>query len=360
MLVGLATLIQADSRVATATIAADADNTLLTITGTTGYILEAGTLTDSLGNITAANVVSSSELFITEMANNGTVELTAAGLGTTVTMADATGATDSLNIVTAELATVNVGTVSVAGVETVNVTTTDLFTDTNDDGADDVLSAVTLNVAGDDLETLNVDGAGDLSLDTQSTTVTAVDASDMTGILTYTADGATAGTTVTGGAGNDVLTAAGSSDVLNGGAGDDTLTGADLSQLTGGAGVDTFMMNTASNSNSYSTITDLQAGDVIDLDAGNGGTVAFTSAAVVLAGTAAFQDYATAAANSLGTDINDAAYFQFSGNTFIVQSGDTGATNGFVAGTDSIIGITGLVDLSSASYNLTNGTLEIA
>lgn len=176
--------------------------------------------------------------------------------------------------------------------------------------------------------------------------------------MTYTANNGV--TTVTGGSDNDKLTASGSGDTLIGGAGNDTLTGADLTTLTGGAGNDIFVMNKPANVNSYSSITDLTAGDVIDLDVANAGTVVFTKSAVVLAGTAVFQDYANAAVNALGTDANDAAWFQFAGNTYIVQSGNATAANDFLNGSDSIIQIVGRVDLSTASYNQTNGTLEIA
>ena len=192
---------------------------------------------------------------------------------------------------------------------------------------------------------------------TGATALTTVDASAMKGTFTYTANDGT--TLVTGGAGNDTLVASGNSDTLVGGAGNDTLTGDNLSILTGGAGRDTFMMNRPANVNSFSSITDFSAGDVIDLDAGNVGSVVFTQSAVILAGTAVFQDFANAAINALVTDSNNAAWFQFGGNTFIVQSGDATANNNFNNGTDSIIQIVGLVDLSRASYNQTNGTLEM-
>jgi S-layer protein len=65
----------------------------------------------------------------------------------------------------------------------------------------------------------------------------------------------------------------------------------------------------------------------------------------------------------MGTDTDNAAWFQFGGNTYVVQSGldhVTTTTPDFVDGTDSIIKISGLVDLSTASYNQDVGTLEIA
>jgi len=53
------------------------------------------------------------------------------------------------------------------------------------------------------------------------------------------------------------------------------------------------------------------------------------------------------------------AWFQFDGNTYIVE--DVADSNtAFQNGTDMIVKITGTVDLSTASYNATHNTLEIA
>ena len=290
------------------------------------------------------------------MTNNGTIELTAAGLGATVTMTDATSTTaDILNVVLTNAATAAFGTVAAAGVETINITSTD---------SDTTVAAVhTMTLSDAAAKTINVTGNAGLTLDTNSTVLTAVNASAMTGALTYTADGAAAGTTVTGGSAADALTASGASDVLIGGAGNDTLTGANLTTLTGGAGNDTFFITAPTNVNAYSTITDLTAGDTIDF--GSATTVVFTAAAITLAPTAVFQDYANAAVNALGADTNNVAWFQYTNagvtSTYIVQSGrDHTATVDFGNGVDTIIQITGAVDLSTASYNQTTATLEIA
>lgn len=334
---------------------------VLTFTSATGGTTTvSGLSVTGTGTVTGVEAETSSQLTLTKMANGGTLELTGAGVGATVTMADATGTADSFNIVTkVDASDLNFGIVSVAGVETINLTATDITPVNTTTGAA-TISKATLALADSAAKTVNVTGESDLSLDLSSAlAVTAVNAGSFTGKLTLTATGSAA-MTVTGGSAADTLTASGSGDVLLGGAGNDVLTGANLTTLTGGAGNDIFMMNKPSNVNSYSTITDLTAGDVIDLDSGNAGTVVFTKSAVVLAGTAVFQDYANAAVNALGTDSNDAAWFQFDGNTYIVQSGDTTSGNDFVNGTDSIIKITGLVDLSTASYNQTYGTLEIA
>jgi S-layer protein len=304
-------------------------------------------------------------LALTNMAANGTVVLAAQGLYS-VALADASGSSDVLNVITTVAqGDINAGTLTAANVETINITADDTDNDHDTDGnlfeaGERQLSTLDLNAVN--ATSVVIDGDANLTLDmTGNTAVTSINASALTGNLSVTAFGTA---TVTGGSGNDQLVANGSGDTLIGGAGNDTLTGADLTTLTGGEGNDIFMMNMPTNVNSYSTITDLSAGDVIDLDAGNAGTVVFTASAVTLASTAVFQDFANAAVNALGTDTNDAAWFQYDGNTYIVQSGaDHSAATGtpdFQSGTDSIIQITGLVDLSTASYNQTIGTLEIA
>jgi len=290
------------------------------------------------------------------MANNGTVVLTdTGGVEVNITGA-AAGTADVLNVLTSKDGAFTNVALQANKVETINITADDV---------DNVnANTTTLTVWADSVTRINVaNPAGESDLTSLNLTVnsatalTVVDASAMLGAFTYTANDGT--TLVTGGAGNDVLVAAGNSDTLVGGAGDDTLTGDNLTILTGGAGRDTFMMNRPANVNSFSSITDFSAGDVIDLDVGNAGTVVFTQSAVILAGTAVFQDFANAAVNALGTDNNNAAWFQFGGNTFIVRSGDATLNNNFNNGTDSIIQIVGLVDLSRASYNQSNGTLEM-
>ena len=293
-------------------------------------------------------------LTLDKMANNGTLELVGPGdgAGVTVVMTDASGTADTFNIVTkVDAANLNFGTVSVAGVENINITATDTATGT--------VNKATLALTNSAAKTVNVNGSSDLDLNlTNAAAVTAVNAASLTGKLILTATG-TAALTVTGGSGADQLTGSGSGDVLKGGAGNDTLTGANLTELWGEGGNDTFVINMPTNVNNYSTIMDLASGDTIDLGAAT--TIVFNKTAVVpLAPTAVFQDYANASVNSLGTDADDAAWFQFEGNTYIVKSGNATAGNDFVNGQDSIIKIVGLVDLSTASYNQSDATLQIA
>jgi S-layer protein len=184
---------------------------------------------------------------------------------------------------------------------------------------------------------------------TSMTATTTVDASGMTGALTLVADGAAAGTTVTGGAGADILTASGARDTLIGGAGADTLTGTTFTTLTGGDGNDIFVMNQTASTN-YNTITDFAAGDVLRSTATD-----LNNTAIALNSTASFNDYLSAAIADAGA--GEAAWFQFGGNTYlIVDAGGDDST--YDATEDMMVQLTGLVDLSTASL-ASNGDISI-
>ncbi|HJV84308.1 MAG TPA: DUF4214 domain-containing protein [Noviherbaspirillum sp.] len=303
-------------------------------------------------------------LTLTKVADNSTLELTGAGTGVIVTMADATGSADTLNIVTkVSTADLNFGTVTTTNVETIHLTVTDTLLDNNADGVNDPVSASTVTLKDAALTTVTVTGNGNvtLNLDANVVALTSVDASGLTGALTATTNG-TVAQTIKGGSGDDVLTskATGSvADQLFGGDGMDTLVAnKGMSQMTGGAGHDIFQINVASlNVNSASTIMDLGSGDVIKFANAD----AFKSAAVTLDSTAVFQDFANAAIATITSD-NDLAWFQYGGNTYIVQEkfGGTGNHDTFLNNQDFIVKIVGTVDLSTASFNATAGTLEIA
>ena len=182
--------------------------------------------------------------------------------------------------------------------------------------------------------------------------LTMIDGSAMTGPLTATATNTTAAQTIKGGTAADGLTGFAQADVLLGGAGADTLTsGAGLNTLTGGADLDTFVVGTASTSlNSYSTITDLAQGETIKF----AGSVSFGASKVVLGSTAVFQDYANASV--LGNASRALTWFQFGGDTYIIDDVNA-STTAFINGSDKIIKIAGLVDLSTSSFNATQGTI---
>jgi S-layer protein len=290
------------------------------------------------------------------MSTNGTVVLTAGGL-VTVNVTDAAlvaSTADVLNVVLSSTGNLSAGTLTAANVETINISTVDTE-------VVQTKNVNTLTLTADKATAVNLTGAADLTLTmTGSTKVTSIDGSTMTGGLTVTSLNTTAATTIKGGSGNDVLTAAQgagvvTADVLLGGAGNDTLvSNAGLNVLTGGAGNDIFKIGVASlNVNSYATITDFAAGDLLEMT----GISAFKSAAVTLGGTAVFQDFANAAINSLAT--GEAGFFQFGGDTYVVADLGLTVSTSFVDTEDFIVKITGAVDLSNASFNDTFNTIAL-
>ncbi|MBI3230131.1 MAG: hypothetical protein HYZ45_08160 [Burkholderiales bacterium] len=81
-----------------------------------------------------------------------------------------------------------------------------------------------------------------------------------------------------------------------------------------------------------------------------------------MANTAVFQDYANAVVQNGGnSSVNGhSGWFQFNGDTYYVQSqhDGSGVNASFVNGTDFVVKLTGLIDLSSSTIGGTN-TLTI-
>lgn len=311
-------------------------------------------------------VLPGATLTLDNMANNGTLELTDAGAGVTVTMDDATGTSDSFNIVTkVDAADLDFGTVDVAGVETLNITATDTTPINTTTGAA-TISKATLEIADAAVKAVVVTGNANIDLTASGAALTSMDASAATGKVTFSS--AVNSAVVKGGSAADTLTATANSQKLNGGAGADVLvvTG-NLTELTGGAGADTFNIGDATtNVNSYATITDLSAGDKIKFSSG---AENFAASKVVLANTAVFQDFANAAIAA--TNDGEVSWFQFGGDTYIIENVAIDSDNSqqgvqsldnevtFTNGSDIIVKITGLVDLSTASFSASADTLLI-
>lgn len=333
-----------------------------------GLTAVAAATTVNLENLDAINYVVSngSGAFaykLDKMLNNATVELKAAHTnGIEVALKDATGTADVVNLIANADTGTNIGTVTVAGVETINITAND--TDVSNTVA---VSNNTLALKADTAATVNVTGAGNLvlALDAASVKVASVDASTATGALTLdlSAQNGVA-VTVKGGAGKDVLKASvnatpvdtnAKADVLQGGAGDDTLhAGSNGAKLIGGAGNDLFVLGAANKeANTYSSITDFQAGDLLQL---TGATKFSKLEAALNENTAVFSNFVDAA--MLQASTNQAVWFSFKGNGYVVV--DQVATNGtaFVNGEDSVIELVG-VDLSNASFNSQFNTVSL-
>jgi S-layer protein len=358
-------------------------------TDTVTVDLAALTYTD----ITSAGATDGDEdvLALTNAASGVLLNITAEGLFTIAVANASTGTADIVNLATNADGNLTIGKVTTANVETVNLSAVDKFVDVSGafdefgtaigDGKDDTNSAQSITLDIDEAVTLNITGSADLTVDILDTNnsgndivTTLVDASSFTGKLTLIADGKVSGTTVKGGSGDDTLTADGSGDVLMGGAGKDKLTATALTTLTGGEGNDTFVIGaTAVTSSTYSTITDLSSGDTIDINLGVSSgafteAATFTSTKVTLSSNATFVEYLNAAAAGTA-DAESAAvaadevlvrWFQFNGDTFVVTDREEsgGDATGFGAD-DTVIAITGLIDLSAAAFNSTTGTLTI-
>lgn len=158
--------------------------------------------------------------------------------------------------------------------------------------------------------------------------------------------------TITGGTGVDTITVGSGNNTISTGAGADIISfGGGMNTITGGAGNDNFTITAAgTNVNTYSTIMDATAGDILTFT--NLGTETFATAKLTLGDTAVFQDYANLAAAGAGNVNAAISWFQFAGNTYVVQDVSAGAS--FVNGTDLIIKLSGLVDLSTATGAGTN------
>lgn len=187
------------------------------------------------------------------------------------------------------------------------------------------------------------------------------------GTNSFTSTSATGNMTITGGTGVDTIDVNGGNNTISTGEGADLITvGAGQNVITAGGGNDTITFDTVITSgNAYSTIADAAAGDIIKFtDAGQAsGTTTWTSTAVSLGGTAVFQDYLDAVVLQVGDASTNAhlGWFQFGGNTYIVEDNSNSAT--FQNGVDTVVKLTGLIDLSTATFAAvatTSGSLTLA
>lgn len=318
-------------------------------------------------------VAAGQKLTLDNLANNGTLVLKADTVAIDVNVKDAaTGTADALNVVLSKDGVLAGGTLTAANVESLKITATDPVTT--------AIATHTLTLKADKATALTVEGnAGlNLTLDAATVKLASIDGSTMTGgVLTAAANGAVV-MTIKGGAGNDVLSASSGAnakaDVINGGDGNDTITaGSNGAKLTGGAGNDIFVLASAAaatggnkEANTYSTIEDFSAGDLLQLAYNDGAAKVVTSfaklGAALDAGTAVFSDYVNAAmvqalATTNGT-AGDAVWFSFGGSSYVVVDSGTETTGVFTGDEDLIIKLAG-VDLTNASWNATFGTVSL-
>lgn len=189
-------------------------------------------------------------------------------------------------------------------------------------------------------------GSSDLDLKVnQSGTVTTgskIDGSAFTGTLKLTGNitaasssAATIGDILIGGSGNDTLVAA-----KNGGT------------LTGGAGVDTFDVSVATGDTAVlTTITDLTKGEKILF--ANKGNEVFYQTKVDVSGAGTLGAAVNLAATLDGSSDAKVKWFQYDGNTYLLNDQTAGGPPPVFAATDFLVKLTGLVDLSTSSFDAT-------
>lgn len=268
----------------------------------------AGTPAPTVDSNTPADGTAGASLTVTNMANAGTFELTGAvGGAATVTMKDATGTADSLNIkLNGANNITNAGTLTVAGVETINLEATDSSADTT--ALNNPAAASTPNLVAADATTIVV--SGNHGVDFTGSTLTNVTELDASGVVatgatssataaqiqtagavtfssavtdkavtvttgngadvistasvndgTFVASGVTASTISTG-AGNDTITGSAGKDVIEAGEGRDTVNAsAEADTITLGEGNDVYVLGAAANSTvaKADVITDFNA-----------------------------------------------------------------------------------------------------
>ena len=229
-----------------------------------GVTVALPTATNTVSTLTIADAAGGT---LTGFAAGGTVNLTTGG---NATVTNATGWTG-----TADAITVNVGAASGTGstgaltslvsadlVETATLNNLQIGSD---------LSARSIGVSSTTLKSVvATGGSAPLTITGGATTLTSVDASAVTGAVTFPSTISASGAALIGGAGNDVITGAAGADTLTGNAGNDTISGgagADVisggdgndnitggtgaDNLTGGAGTDVFVF--ASNATTAAT-----------------------------------------------------------------------------------------------------------
>jgi S-layer protein len=296
-----------------------------------------------LGAKTAA---AGADLVIGSLDSNGTVEFNAANTGAGKVIVAVTNAAsntaDVLNVklnATANGAATAFDLVQAANVETVNVNSTTGDTTATKIAAD--INTLTLSAVNATAVTLTGNVALDLTGSTL-TAVTKVDASAATGGVKVDLSGAAAAVTYLGGSSVDTVKLSSQANIVTLGGGKDVV---DATAATSTATV-------------FSTIKDIAAGDTINFAAVTKDITgaAWTDGAKLGAAiTSPFGDIFSLLNAATASDGSGHAltWFQFGGDTYIVQ--DNGSAGTFAAGTDLLIKLTGIHDLTNSTLASAGG-----
>lgn len=265
------------------------------------------------------NMQSGSTLELTASADNA-FEVSVKGAGE--------GKADVLNIALTANTKVDGKVITVAGVETINVVATD--TDLSDGVIEHALG---LKAAAATTVTVSGDAKLDLTLDTSSTAITNINASENTGGLNVNLDAAKlSGITVTGSSAADTITL-GFNNTVNGMGGDDTFTVTEAAE--------------GKVNSSYSTIQGFAAGDKLGIT----GVTAVVNAGTIQGDTL---DAAVASAMTKTDSAATAVSFTWGNDTYVVMNAMNPTSNTFEAG-DFLVklaGVTGVEFEADGANNL--------
>jgi S-layer protein len=275
---------------------------------------------------------------------------------TTLSFGGVNGSSDSYGITfaatttgtTASPTTVNAGTVVVNKIESLTINS----------GATAGVNVNTITLTDSTLQTLTINGAQAATVAFAGTNgtvtnnvggVSLIDASAATGKVNVNLTNVTAdvnGLAVKGGTADDTITTiAAQSTTLTGGAGKDSfVVSATVSNVTAGAGATA----AAITAGTYyqTTITDFAIGDTITLKSASG-TTTFASTKVDVSAAANLGSALDLAA-ATNVTANDAkvVWFQYGGNTYIVEDLGSATT---LASTDVVVKLVGTIDLATGA-----------
>ncbi|WP_429559268.1 DUF4214 domain-containing protein [Paraburkholderia youngii] len=160
---------------------------------------------------------------------------------------------------------------------------------------------------------------------------------------------------ITVGNGGDTISVGNGNNTIVAGSGVNTITvGSGLNTVTTGANAGT-VVNVAASvaATTYTTVTDFSTkGEAIHFATGGATALGSNITANLDASTSTFKDYVNYAVEH--TAQHSVSWFTYNGNTYVVDNESHGAT-GFTAGSDTVVKLSGTVDLTHAT--VTGGSL---
>jgi hypothetical protein len=202
---------------------------------------------DSVNYLTLA-AANTSDAVMSGFGADGTVVATTATNSFDITLTDATGTTDSFNVITSNSSTTDFGTITVgtstAVVETVNVISTEGST------ANSTVRVHTVALDGAGTTKVVLSGTESITTTVGSTALATIDASALSaGGANVTATASLANITATGSVNNDTFATGSGADSLSGGLGNDSMNGGTGNDtIDGGVGNDTIIGSTGIDS----------------------------------------------------------------------------------------------------------------